>query len=458
MQDLLWRLVRAITVLLVHTDSTGARYHQSAARDGPLPPSQDPFYVIPSNISRYHCGAVLRARPVSLLAFGHLAGTAEQLFYKTTGSDNESDGTVTTLITPRIALRGKPKLLAIAAATDAASQDCAPSYSFTSVVHSRNSPLIRLLTDPYITAALHRGYHVAIADYLGSKSAFLSTVTEGRGLLDGIRAVTQHQPTLAHADVVVIGYSGGAHASAAAAQLWPTYAPDVQLRGIAIGGLPADLRVTLGTINGGRWSGLAYTGAVGLATTHRDLDGFYQSELNDEGRRNFTKIKQGEWCVPQAVINLNGVDLSSAFHRQGALRAPVSLKAFEAEKLGRGGEAIEVPAYIFHSTSDDTVPFGQASEYVHLQCDRGAKIRFETKDGLSHLEAGLWSMPPIFDHAQQFLESEAGSTTKRFSCAADHMRGQQDDTTREAAVRLMGVEATEQISMSMEHLRRAQKV
>jgi hypothetical protein len=54
------------------------------------------------------------------------------------------------------------------------------------------------------------------------------------------------------------GYSGGAQVTGWAAQLQPTYAPDVKLTGAALGGLPADLAAVMRQLNGGPFGGLEF--------------------------------------------------------------------------------------------------------------------------------------------------------------------------------------------------------
>lgn len=162
-------LLGAFAALMSDVLVAGAFLSGMRPRLGLAPPSQDEFYKIPKDINNHAPGTVLRTRNVPELAFGHLAGTAEQLFYKTTGPDNDSDGTVTTFVTPRHPRKGPPKLIAVAAAIDASSIDCAPSYALATPGTSRNNVLIRLLSDPFISASLFRGYYVTIPDYLGSK-------------------------------------------------------------------------------------------------------------------------------------------------------------------------------------------------------------------------------------------------------------------------------------------------
>ena len=81
------------------------------------------------------------------------------------------------------------------------------------------------------------------ADYEGPNSAFIAGRLQGRSVLDSIRATTAFQQVglQAGAKVGVWGYSGGASAAGWAGALHRTYAPDVNLVGVAHGGTPANL-------------------------------------------------------------------------------------------------------------------------------------------------------------------------------------------------------------------------
>lgn len=131
-------------------------------------PTQDDFYRVPKNIDSFKPGDVIRTRGVPPLTLAHFA-SAQQVLYRTTGALGEGDATVTTIISPLVPRPGPPKLLAVAAAIDSSSIDCAPSYALATMAASRNVVLIRILSDPYISAALSRGYYITIPDYLGSK-------------------------------------------------------------------------------------------------------------------------------------------------------------------------------------------------------------------------------------------------------------------------------------------------
>jgi hypothetical protein len=85
--------------------------------------------------------------------------------------------------------------------------------------------------------------------------------------LDSVRA-TKAFATLGLASNVKVGmwgYSGGAIAQGWAAALQPSYAPDLNVVGIAHGGTPANLTATVEFLDGKLFSGCEYI-PLGIAS------------------------------------------------------------------------------------------------------------------------------------------------------------------------------------------------
>ena len=134
--------------------------------------------------------------------------------------------------------------------------------------------------EPLIEGWLEDGYAVLATDYegLGTPGVhpYLQGVSEGRGVLDIVRAARTAEPTLSD-EVIIAGHSQGGHAALFAAQLakdWANqfnhlgtvpYAPpaDFQLQGAGIGSLPSDAYGI---------SALAATILRGAATSDSSID------------------------------------------------------------------------------------------------------------------------------------------------------------------------------------------
>ena len=90
---------------------------------------------------------------------------------------------------------------------------------------------------PGLIYFLEHGYIVTATDYPGlgtnSPPSYLVGLTEGRAVLDSVRAVYQLVGTKAGSRVVLWGHSQGGHAVLFAGQLAASYAPELSLAGIA---------------------------------------------------------------------------------------------------------------------------------------------------------------------------------------------------------------------------------
>ncbi len=117
-----------------------------------------------------------------------------------------------------------------------------------------------------IAHLLSRGWAVVTADYEGPESEFLAGPQAGFAVLDGIRAAQHFEPARLNTQspTGLWGYSGGAFATAWAAELQQSHAPELGLNGIALGGLPADLEATMRNVDGGYGFGLTFGGVTGI--------------------------------------------------------------------------------------------------------------------------------------------------------------------------------------------------
>jgi hypothetical protein len=110
-----------------------------------------------------------------------------------------------------------------------------------------------------IDTVVAKGFAVSIPDYEGPDGEFGAPDQPGYAILDGLRAAMKFHPLGlpgAGTPAAIWGYSGGSLVSGWAAQVQPSYAPDINLRGVAVGGLVTNLAQALTTVNGGIGAGL----------------------------------------------------------------------------------------------------------------------------------------------------------------------------------------------------------
>jgi pimeloyl-ACP methyl ester carboxylesterase len=153
--------------------------------------------------------------------------------------------------------------------TTGIADQCAPSRM---AVYSSDGPD----AIPLLTSWVKSGYAVLRTDYEGlgtpGPHPYLIGVSEGRGVLDIVRAARDLDPQLSDR-VIISGHSQGGHAALWAASLAKSYTPEVSLRGV-IAFAPASHIAT----EAGFLKSLATTSLTGLAATiFRGLDITYPS-------------------------------------------------------------------------------------------------------------------------------------------------------------------------------------
>ncbi|WP_210740693.1 lipase family protein [Nocardia coubleae] len=218
-------------------------------------PQHDSFYTPPSGWDSTAPGTILNSRPVEVASLGPQAQNADawQLLYRTTDTDGRPMATVTTVLRPR---SGQVKgLISYQAATDASAPQCAPSYVLRQGAPDKYDASLDLMQ---IDQMLSSGHAISVPDWEGPKGSMFTPRQPGYAALDGVRAAEAFTPLGlwgTETPVAAMGYSGGSFGTSWAAQVHPTYAPEIHLVGVAMGGWTAPIGRYLEKLDGGPFSG-----------------------------------------------------------------------------------------------------------------------------------------------------------------------------------------------------------
>jgi pimeloyl-ACP methyl ester carboxylesterase len=189
-------------------------------------PKGEAFYKPPANAKGKH-GALIWARRQT--GSDAIAGKRSRLLlYRSTGVDGKPNAVSGSLALPK----GKPPkggwpVITYAHGTTGSADDCAPSRGYdTGLLVSYAYPLLRRW--------LKAGYAVVRTDYEGLGTpgvhGYLVGATEGRSVLDAVRAARALEPRLSKR-YVVAGHSQGGHAALYAASLARSWVSELRLRG-----------------------------------------------------------------------------------------------------------------------------------------------------------------------------------------------------------------------------------
>jgi secretory lipase len=308
-----------------------------------LRPEHDPFYAPVVGPSRP--GELLRFRSTEVKL--DVETSAWQLVYGSTGVHGQPIAVSGTLLVPsgRWAGSGPRPILSYGVGVHGLGRDAAPSY------------LMRLGTEaetPLLAEALGRGWVVAVTDGDGlgmpGPHTYGAGLPGGHAMLDIVRASVHCVPSLsAAAPVLLWGYSEGGRYAAWAGELQPEYAPELDLRGIAAGGVPSDLRAVARAIDGGPFSGLGLAVLIGLAQAHQNPA--LWAILNERGQQAATHA---------ATLDVVGliVDHPEPMRhhtvREEPWDEPVWRALLDAERNGQRPPG--APLYLYHVAGDQIVP------------------------------------------------------------------------------------------------------
>ena len=386
-----WLQSLTLSALCVAQLASAAPFHflEERTAAGFPAPSVDPFYKAPSNLSSYGNGKVIRFRQVTTRIDANNTYATYQSFYRTNTATGSPDATVATVFLPKNPSTST-KIFAFSTWEDSTQVDCAPSWAFVKNSDSSNTGILQYDASSAIPWALSNGWYVVSSDYLGSQSAFIAGFQEGRALLDGIRATKNGLGLANNAAIVMAGYSGAGHATAWAAELAPSYAPDLNIAGAAIGGAVYDSRNVLKAISGGQYSTyitLSLVGLVGLGQAYSDFGSYIRGAATDLGR-NFMQ-QAGSVCLytlPSSWSYKNITQLLT--NGEAALYTSTANSTLTKESLltSSSRSVATLPRLIYHGTADQIAVFADSQTYVNQQCAKGANIRYIKYAGADHFQ------------------------------------------------------------------------
>ncbi|KAF7968906.1 hypothetical protein HWV62_28888 [Athelia sp. TMB] len=339
-------------------------------------PDDDPFYQPPAGFETSPPGTIFKDR----LSLSGMSGvTAMQILYRTTDVTTNPTATVATILVSTNSTGDK--LVAFNDFEDAANTTCSPSYLFrTGQANSIFGPTPG--TD--VSLGLEKGWTIVISDYEGFGSAFSAGHLEGHAVLDGLRAALNYKPANISKSAVLggYGYSGGAIATGWAASLQHTYAPELNIVGWAFGGTPANLTATLYEIDGGVFSGLAVSGIAGAIEAYPDVKTRLYEVLTPAGEALIAKARTQ--CALDDIFDFTLIDFETTNQTLGArfLYDPIIAAFVGNNTMGVvPSETPTAPVYMYHSQTDEIIPYGAAHDTFTSWCANGASVQFVTETG-----------------------------------------------------------------------------
>lgn len=372
-------------------------------------PGDDAFYTAPSEaeLQAAQPGDVLRYREMSAKAYYlfPVKGQAWQLMYRSTDHKGRPVAAVTAALLPSNAPAKNRKLYVYNTAYDALTLNCAPSYQI-----AKGTALEQAL----VQSGLNKGWVAVVPDYEGLESLWTVGRNSGQAVLDAIRAAERFQPlglSGAATPAVLTGYSGGSIASTWANELYRSYAPELNIVGVAAGGVPVDMGNVARKVDGKLFAGL-YMGAVsalGRAYPEVDVDAL----TNEEGKAMQVKIR--DMCAGQFLGGTPDVVGSFAFKKMASyttvpdiLAVPAVQQVVALNRLGQRKPG--APTYLYNGLFDQVMPVEDVKGLVTTYCQQGVPTTFRQVLG-EHITSVFLGFQGAFDYLEARLAGKAITST-----------------------------------------------
>ncbi|QDZ07238.1 hypothetical protein FPZ24_06890 [Sphingomonas panacisoli] len=241
---------------------------------------------------------------------------------------------------------------------------------------------------PALNDAIARGYVVVAPDYpgLGSDGVHpvLVGVSEGRSVLDGVRAARGIPDAAAGTRFALFGESQGGHAALWTGQIWQRYAPDLQLVGIAAVVPPTDLPRNF------KEGSNAQVRALLTSYAAASWSRYYGAPMTTFGKKSTQNVMlrlADNNCVQANTKPKLGTILGILTVQRAIRNLDISTKA-PWGKLMRDNNpsaaAIAVPAFIATGTGDVIVAPAVVRDFAMRACALGKSIRFLSVKGGEH--------------------------------------------------------------------------
>ncbi len=374
----------------------------TAAADGGDEPQYAAFYTPPDPLPPGQPGDLIRTEPSRLVLepsgqLGAILATGTRIMYRSVDARGNPIAVTGTYFEPDNPWRGNgPRpLISFAPGTLGQGNQCASSRLFNQGIHYSGGWDIMFNNEElYVATMVARGFAIVMTDYDGLGTPPMHTYgnrrAQGQAVLDAARAAMRLPGTSLDPDgpVAFWGYSQGGGATASAAELAPSYAPELHVVGTYAGAPPANIKEMLPYLDGSAAVGVVGYALNGIIGAYPEVADAIRSKLTPRGAAMLASTSRQ--CIGQTVIDFSfrhlqpyfTEDLTQLIKRVGVL--------FDVQRLGRLKP--NAPVLIDANRYDPVVPWTGANQLGRDWCAQGADVEFRTneeppflnKSGINH--------------------------------------------------------------------------
>jgi acetyl esterase/lipase len=336
--------------------------------------AQSAFYTPQEQDLAGRPGTIIRKEPMRGAPNG---AAAYRILYRSTGLHDEPIAVSGVVVIPAgpAPEAGRP-IVAWAHPTTGVVPHCAPSLAH--FVFQQMQGLREMV---------NRGYVVTATDYPGLGTAgphpYLVGVSEARAVLDSVRAVRELPDAGGGRRYAVWGHSQGGQASLYTGILAKSYAPDLELVGIAAAAPATELAVLMADdldSNGGR-----NLTAMTLWSWARVFDAPMQRVV--EGAAIPVVNQLAEECTESPVDLVERQRTASSLKKTFlSVPNPLDLEPWRslADRNTPGALPSDIPVFLSQGEDDKLVRPNVTKDYMRQLCDAGSSVQLVMVPGVSH--------------------------------------------------------------------------
>jgi pimeloyl-ACP methyl ester carboxylesterase len=361
-------------------------------------PIDDPFFDA-AGAAPGQPGDVIRARTIDL---GDPSLQAWQVLVWSRDVRDEPIAVSGVVIAPTAPATGPRPVLSWAHGTTGMGDACAPSRAWA----TGNAPERSLL--PLLQQA---GWVFAATDYQGlgtpGDHTYVVGLAEGRNVLDIARAAERLEGTGATSEspVLVWGHSQGGGAAAFAAELAPTYAPELDVVGAIAGAPAAELSTDLADIiDAGPYAGFRLMVTVGFLAAYPELAG--SATLTPEAQAMLDDVRDG--CVRDILDQFAGQSTQELIPPDVTDLDAID-EVLQANTAGH--VATEVPILLYHGDDDEVIPAEISARLLDRYCALGVTVERRTYPGTDHVSVIAAALPDLVAYATARVNGEPAPTS-----------------------------------------------
>ena len=357
------------------------------------------FYSPPDPLPSDVPGTLIRAEAIEPLAEG---SKAWRVLYVSTAVDGTAiavSGLVAAPAEPASA--AGYDVVTWAHGTKGVSDPCAPSKGYRSGFHDFYD------IAPELVAA---GYVGVMSDYEGLGTPgihpYLVGPSEGRGVLDIVKAAQQIEEAGAGSRVVIWGRSQGGHGALFAGEIAPTWAPGLDVLGVISAAPASEFQaiITSGVLLPGA-RGFIWQLSVGFEASY--------AELSIEDVYTPDALSSIEALLDEEACGAEFGEVAATFDGAGFAMSPLEIPAWvtRLDENSPGNVPTSVPILLIQGQEDRVVPILLTNVLENRLCEIGNEVDYRVFPGYGHNDSTEKNMPLMLEWTAARFAGEPASTT-----------------------------------------------